>query len=105
MDSSVSILGINEFLWGAFKKVVLADNIAPYVDEILEILSSMDQIFFFRISLVFVQIYFDFSGYSHMAIGSARILGIKLTKTLINHTLLNQLGSFGEVAYNTFTMV
>lgn len=95
VDSSVSILGINEFLWGAFKKVVLADNIAPYVDEIFGNTEQYgSNILFLGLVLFSLQIYFDFSGYSHMAIGSARILGIKLTKNFNKPYFAKSIGEF-----------
>lgn len=68
-------------LWvliGLFKKVVLADTIAPMVDEAFEIdpakLTALDV--WVSTFLFGFQIYFDFSGYSDIAIGSAKMLGI-----------------------------
>ena len=66
-------------LWGMFKKVVIADRLAIFVDYVyrdLTYFSGLEMIiatFFFAI-----QIYCDFSGYSDIAIGSARVLGFKL---------------------------
>lgn len=72
-------LGIYLIIIGLFKKVVLADNIAPVVDEIYslnpEYLNAFDV--WVGAFLFGFQIYFDFSGYSDIAIGSARLLGIK----------------------------
>ena len=73
------IQGAKLFIWGLFKKVVIADRLAIYVDkvyadpEIHSGLTLMVATLFFA-----VQIYCDFSGYSDMAIGTARILGFKL---------------------------
>ena len=73
------IEGSKLFIWGLFKKVVIADRLAIYVDRIYEdpeIYSGSTlavATFFFAI-----QIYCDFSGYSDMAIGSAKILGFNL---------------------------
>ncbi len=71
--------GIERILFGLLKKVILADGISPLVDNVFafapESLSSWDILvgsFLFGF-----QIYFDFSGYSDIAIGSARLLGIK----------------------------
>ena len=70
--------GIRRIIFGLFLKVVLADNIAPLVnfgfDQPLSNLSALDVM-----TLAFLfgyQIYFDFAGYSHIAIGSARLMGI-----------------------------
>lgn len=66
-------------LWGFFKKVVIADSLAIPVDDIFGTYSSLSGetlvlgVFFFSF-----QIYCDFSGYSDIAIGLSRCLGIKL---------------------------
>jgi alginate O-acetyltransferase complex protein AlgI len=67
---------------GLFKKVVLADSLAQYADPLFDVaaggarLSTLDAwIATFSFSF---QIYFDFSGYTDMAIGSARLFGIRL---------------------------
>jgi len=72
-------LGLRQILWGFFKKVAIADNCALIVDPIFENSEAFGSIgliigaFFFAI-----QIYCDFSGYSDIAIGTAKLLGIKL---------------------------
>ena len=70
--------GFRRVLYGLFLKVVLADNIAPLVnsgfDLSLETLSAIDV---WTLAFLFgLQIYFDFSGYSHIALGSAKMIGI-----------------------------
>jgi len=71
-------IGLRRILYGLFLKVVLADNIAPMVDagygQPLEHLSAIDV---WTLAFLFgFQIYFDFSAYSHIALGSARLMGI-----------------------------
>ncbi len=72
-------LGSKIFLWGLFKKVVVADNLASYVDIVFENqeiyggLVNVIAIIFFAF-----QIYCDFSGYSNMAIGLAKMFGFDL---------------------------
>ena len=76
-----SILGLRQILWGLFKKVVIADNLAVIVDDVYlnyESMSSLAIIFGF-ISFSF-QIYCDFSGYSDIAIGVSRLFGFDLIK-------------------------
>jgi alginate O-acetyltransferase complex protein AlgI len=71
--------GMQQILWGLFKKVVIADNCAPIVNSIFadyEILSSGTLIF--GAILFAFQIYGDFSGYSDMAIGFAKLFNFKL---------------------------
>ena len=73
------LAGILQFILGLFKKVVIADSAALYVDAIFNNHQYHDGSTFILASLFFtIQIYGDFSGYSDMAIGVARILGFKL---------------------------
>ncbi|GHT56190.1 hypothetical protein FACS1894109_04410 [Spirochaetia bacterium] len=72
--------GLKLAAWGMFKKVVIADRIAVYVNAVYAAPDTFPAssialaVFFFAI-----QIYCDFSGYSDIAIGSARALGFNLT--------------------------
>lgn len=71
--------GLRLIAFGLFLKVVLADNIAPFVDsgfgQSPTTLSALDVI---TLSFLFgFQIYFDFAGYSMIAIGSALLMGIR----------------------------
>ncbi len=74
-----AVVGLNLIVYGLFKKIVVADRVAIYSNEVFNapgeasMLSSIIGTFFFAI-----QIYCDFSGYSDVAIGSARIMGIDL---------------------------
>ncbi|PIE99949.1 MAG: membrane-bound O-acyltransferase family protein [Maribacter sp.] len=71
--------GAKLFIWGLFKKVVIADRLAIYVDRIYENPDMYSGPTLIVATLFFAfQIYCDFSGYSDMAIGTARILGFKL---------------------------
>ncbi len=74
-------LGVNYFLLGLFKKLVLADRLAMAADPIFEAPGD------YKTAVVWIamisyalQIYCDFSGYSDMALGLAHSLGFKLTK-------------------------
>ena len=71
--------GSKLFIWGLFKKVVIADRLALYVDKVYETPEAYSGLTLSVATLFFaVQIYCDFSGYSDMAIGTARALGFKL---------------------------
>jgi D-alanyl-lipoteichoic acid acyltransferase DltB (MBOAT superfamily) len=72
------VYGIEEIIQGLFKKIVLADSIAPIVDRGFDTpLSAMSGIDVWTLAFAFgFQIYFDFSGYSQIALGSARVLGL-----------------------------
>jgi D-alanyl-lipoteichoic acid acyltransferase DltB (MBOAT superfamily) len=67
------------FLWGLFKKVAVADNLAVYVNAIYEKPELYGGTTLMAATCLFAfQIYCDFSGYTDMAIGIARVLGIEL---------------------------
>lgn len=75
-------VGLTIFFIGLFKKVVLADGIAVYSTPVFDAAASGYTLTFFEawggaLSYTF-QLYFDFSGYSDMAIGLARLFGIRL---------------------------
>ena len=72
--------GLKRILYGLFLKVALADNISPLVDEGFAInpdtLSALDV---WMLAFLFgFQIYFDFSAYSHIAVGAAKMMGINI---------------------------
>jgi len=77
-DWSNIIYGAQRVLNGLFLKVVLADNIAGFVDDGLgQSLSTLSALDAWTLTFLFgFQIYFDFSAYSHIALGSARMMGV-----------------------------
>lgn len=71
--------GLNQILWGFFKKVVIADNCAKYADLIFNNSADFSGSTLLLGALFFTfQIYGDFSGYSDIAIGTARLFGFNL---------------------------
>lgn len=73
--------GIKQILWGLFKKVVIADNCADIVDKVWGDYSSYSSITLVGAAVLFsFQIYGDFSGYSDIAIGTAKLFGIRLMR-------------------------
>ncbi len=70
-------------LWGFFKKIVIADQLGIWVDLIYSDFSSNGTLVIFGTFLFGVQIYADFSAYSDIAIGTARMLAINLSKNFI----------------------
>ncbi len=71
--------GFKLILFGLFIKMVVADNIAPYVNLIYsEPLKYSSSQVLMAVFLFSIQIYADFFGYSTIALGSARLLGIKI---------------------------
>ena len=75
-------IGISVFILGLFKKVVVADSLAPYSIEAFNAVAAGEMLTFFEAwkgALAYTfQLYFDFSGYSDMAIGLAMLFGIRL---------------------------
>jgi D-alanyl-lipoteichoic acid acyltransferase DltB (MBOAT superfamily) len=78
---SNAVLGLRQILWGLFKKIVIADNCAVIANDIFNNYHHLSGstllvgAFFFT-----VQIYGDFSGYSDIALGTARLFGIELLR-------------------------
>ena len=78
-DYDTAVIGMRQILWGLGKKVIIADSVGYYVDQLL-----YNPYYFSATSMIWagilfaVQIYADFSGYSDIAIGSARLLNIRL---------------------------
>lgn len=73
--------GCRQILWGFFKKVLIADNCAVYVDTVFSNPSQYGASTLLFGALMFTfQIYGDFSGYSDIAIGTAKLFGIRLKR-------------------------
>ena len=71
--------GIRQMLWGFFKKVVIADRLSLYVDPVFNDYHSFHFLnILIACGFFAFQIYADFSGYSDIALGSAKILGFDL---------------------------
>ena len=71
--------GLRLIAWGLFKKTVVADRLALFVNKVYAEPGSFDGPVLVLATLFFAfQIYCDFSGYSEIAIGSARVMGFKL---------------------------
>ena len=78
-DLDSATLGMRQILWGLFKKVVIADNCAPHVDFIFENYQTLSTGSIILGTVLFAfQIYGDFSGYSDIAIGTAKLFGFRL---------------------------
>lgn len=72
--------GLLLMVWGFFKKIVIADRLAIFVDNAYLNIDSLDGITSIVTTIFFTfQLYLDFSAYSDIAIGSARILGFNLS--------------------------
>lgn len=77
LDNSVD--GLKQMLWGFFKKMVIADNCAEYANLIFNNSEDYSGFALFLGAVFFsIQIYGDFSGYSDIAIGTAKLFGFNL---------------------------
>lgn len=80
-EYSKAVDGLRQILWGLFKKVVIADNCARYVDQIFNNYTQYEGSTLLLGAVLFAfQIYCDFSGYSDIAIGTARLFGFNLMR-------------------------
>ncbi|MDH4241234.1 MAG: MBOAT family protein [Phycisphaerae bacterium] len=87
--------GISIFIVGLFKKVALADYLALYVDNIYSTPDRFQSPALILATFMFCwQIYFDFSGYTDMARGIARMMGFRLMLNFNNPYLATSLGDF-----------
>jgi len=87
--------GIRLFVIGLFKKLFIADNIGFYVDSFYASPLVFDSITaWFAVISYTLQIYFDFSGYSDMAIGSSRIMGFHIEDNFRFPYLSTSIGEF-----------
>jgi alginate O-acetyltransferase complex protein AlgI len=76
-----AIDGLRQILWGLFKKIVIADNCAKYANIIFNDFDEYSGSTLVLGAILFAfQIYGDFSGYSDIALGTARLFGIDLLK-------------------------
>jgi D-alanyl-lipoteichoic acid acyltransferase DltB (MBOAT superfamily) len=80
-ESRQAVEGMRQILWGFFKKLVIADGCAQYADMVFGHPGDYYGATVLLGAVFFAfQIYGDFSGYSDIAIGTARLLGIELTQ-------------------------
>lgn len=74
-----AVEGLRRILWGLFKKMVIADNCAQVVNPVFSGWSEAGNLALLIGCVLFtIQIYCDFSGYSDIAVGSAKLFGIEL---------------------------
>ena len=80
-DYNNAVDGLRQILWGLFKKIVIADNCAVYVNQVFDNYHTQSGSTLLLAAVFFAfQIYGDFSGYSDIALGTARLLGIELLR-------------------------
>jgi alginate O-acetyltransferase complex protein AlgI len=94
-DEGAARDGMRQLLWGLFKKVVVADNCAYYADQIFGNEGNhYGGALLLGVFLFAFQIYADFSGYSDIAIGTARLFNIHLMRNFNYPYFSRDIGEF-----------
>ncbi|WP_306419742.1 MBOAT family O-acyltransferase [Salinimicrobium profundisediminis] len=89
------IFGLNLILWGLFKKIVIADNCAIYADSIFRNYENLNSATLLLGAFYFsFQIYADFSGYTDIAIGVAKLFGYDLMRNFNYPYFSRNIGEF-----------
>ncbi|HEX8278893.1 MAG TPA: MBOAT family O-acyltransferase, partial [Segetibacter sp.] len=87
--------GLKQILWGLFKKVVIADNCAEFANTIFNNSAAYSGTALLLGAVLFAfQIYGDFSGYSDIALGTARLLGFELLRNFAFPYFSRDIGEF-----------
>lgn len=87
--------GLKRMCWGFFKKLVVADRLALYVNDVYNASDQHNGLSLIIATVFFAyQIYCDFSGYSDIAIGSARVLGFQLMENFDTPYASTSVGEF-----------
>ncbi|HMI07955.1 MAG TPA: MBOAT family O-acyltransferase [Flavobacterium sp.] len=90
-----SVDGLRQILWGLFKKVVIADNCASYVDMVFSNPHGFaGSTHWLGVTFFAFQVYGDFSGYSDIALGTARLFGIDLLRNFAYPYFSRDTGEF-----------
>lgn len=94
-DYNQAVDGLRQILWGLFKKIAVADTCAAYVDYVFDAYQSQSGLTLSIAAVLFAfQIYGDFSGYSDIAIGTAKLFGIKLMRNFNNPYFSRNIAEF-----------
>ena len=87
--------GMRQILWGLFKKIAVADTCAVYVNSVFGSYQDQSGITLLLAAVLFTfQIYGDFSGYSDIAIGTAKLFGIQLMRNFNNPYFSRDIAEF-----------
>lgn len=94
-DYSQAVDGMRQILWGLFKKIAVADTCAVYVDQVFGNFQAQNGTTLIIAAILFaIQIYGDFSGYSEIAIGTAKLFGIRLMRNFRNPYFSRDIAEF-----------
>ncbi len=91
------VSGLKRMAWGFFKKLVVADRLALYVNDVYAAPAACNGLQLSIATFFFAyQIYCDFSGYSDIAIGAARVLGFRLMENFDNPYFSRSISEFWQ---------
>jgi alginate O-acetyltransferase complex protein AlgI len=93
-DGSLARKGLERMLWGFFKKLVIADQLAQVINPLYANLPTESALLAVLMVLFAYQLYCDFSGYSDIAIGSAMMLGFSLAENFDRPFSSRSVGEF-----------
>ncbi|HPS01580.1 MAG TPA: MBOAT family O-acyltransferase [Candidatus Sumerlaeota bacterium] len=92
------------FFWGLFKKIVIADHLAILVDPVFNDVHAFAQVPLRLATYAYaLQLYFDFSGYTDMALGIGRLFNIRLTQNFNSPYLATSMADFWRRWHITFS--
>lgn len=105
-DYAEAVEGCRRIIWGLFKKMVIADNCAVYVDSVWKDYANQSGSTLLLAAVLFAfQIYGDFSGYSDIAIGTAKLFGINLRDNFLTPYFSRNVAEFWKrwhISLNTW---
>ncbi len=94
-DYDTAVDGLRQILWGLFKKIAVADTCGLFVDRIYSTYQTQSGLTLIFAAVLFAfQIYADFSGYSDMAIGTAKLFGFQLMRNFNNPYFSRDIAEF-----------
>jgi len=94
-DYKEAVDGMRQILWGLFKKMIIADRCAWFVDDVWSDYANQSGSMLVLAAILFsFQIYGDFSGYSDVAIGTSKLFGIKLMRNFNNPYFSRDIAEF-----------
>jgi D-alanyl-lipoteichoic acid acyltransferase DltB (MBOAT superfamily) len=103
-NPDLAVDGLRQILWGLFVKIAVADNLAVHVNEVFPNYSEYSGSTLFVVNVYYaIQIYADFSGYSNIAIGVAKLFGFRLSKNFAYPYFSRNISEFWKRWHITLT--
>jgi len=98
------VYGVGRILLGLFRKMVVADRLAILVDRVMGHVGDYSTLTLWVVLCAFImQVYFDFAGYCDIAIGSARLFGVRITENFRRPLMARSIADFWDRWHLTLT--